>query len=159
MPARKQPIAKRKPGTAATPSSLILPEKLVTLVHHLRHEKVILDADLAELYGVTTKVLNQAVQRNLERFPSDFMFCLTEDEVAGLRCQIGIANAGPTSLRSQIATSKNAESSSRSQTAASNRGGRRTLPYAFTEQGVAMLSSVLRSSSTKSKYPRPRVAA
>jgi hypothetical protein len=59
MPARKQPIAKRKPGTAATPSSLILPEKLVTLVHHLRHDRVILDTDLAELYGVETGALNR----------------------------------------------------------------------------------------------------
>lgn len=101
----------------------------MTLVHHLRHEKVILDADLAELYGVAPKVLNQAVQRNLERFPTDFMFCLTEDEMAGLRCQIRIPNAGPAALRSQIVTPKNAESSLGSQTAASKRGGRPTLGY------------------------------
>lgn len=76
-----------------------------------------LDADLAALYGVETKVLNQAVKRNIARFPEDFAFQLTDDELAN--------------LRSQIVTS--------------NRGGRRYLPYAFTEQGVAMLSSVLRS--------------
>ena len=78
-----------------------------------------LDSDLAELYEVQTKVLNQAVKRNRDRFPEDFMFQLTKKEAE--------------SLRSQIVTSKE------------GRGGRRTLPYAFTEQGVAMLSSVLNS--------------
>lgn len=85
-----------------------------------------LDRDLAELYGVETKVLNQAVKRNPERFPEDFMFELTVEEFEVLRRQFGTS-----SLRSQIVTS--------------NRGGPRYLPYAFTEQGVAMLSSVLRS--------------
>jgi len=84
----------------------------------IRGKKVMLDFDLAELYGVETKVLTQAVKRNSSRFPADFMFRVTRQEVAG--------------LRSQIVTS-------------SSWGGRRTLPYAFTEQGVAMLSSVLRS--------------
>ena len=78
-----------------------------------------LDADLGELYGVTTKVFNQAIQRNMDRFPEDFMFRLTEEEYS--------------SLRSQFVTSK------------TGRGGRRYLPYAFTEQGVAMLSGVLNS--------------
>jgi hypothetical protein len=118
MPARKIPTAKRKPGTASTPTALLVPEKLVTLVHHLRHEKVILDSDLAELYGVTTSNLNKAVQRNIERLPPDFMFQLSEEEWENLRFQFGIS---------------------------SSYGGRRYLPYAFTEQGVAMLSSVLRS--------------
>lgn len=76
-----------------------------------------MDADLAKLYGVTTKVLLQSVKRNMARFPADFTFVLTRQEF--------------TILRSQIVTS--------------SWGGRRTLPYAFTEQGVAMLSSVLRS--------------
>ncbi len=84
----------------------------------LRGERVMLDADLAQLYGVETKALNQAVRRNAPRFPADFMFQLTPAETAA--------------LRSQTVTSK-------------KRGGRRTRPYAFTEQGVAMLSSVLRS--------------
>lgn len=79
-----------------------------------------LDSDLAALYQVAVKTLNQAVKRNIERFPEDFMFQLTEEEAE--------------SLRSQIVTSN-----------AARRGGRRYLPYAFTEQGVAMLSSVLRS--------------
>ena len=78
-----------------------------------------LDADLAELYGVTTGALNQAIQRNMDRFPEDFTFQQTEEEFAG--------------LRSQFVTSKK------------GRGGRRYLPYVFTEQGVAMLSGVLNS--------------
>jgi len=84
----------------------------------LRGQKVLLDMDLAELYGVDTKVLVQAIKRNSERFPADFMFQLTKQEVAN--------------LRSQFVTSR-------------SWGGRRYQPYAFTEQGVAMLSSVLRS--------------
>lgn len=89
----------------------------------VRAHKVMLDADLAALYGVSTKVLVQSVTRNLERFPQDFMFQLTEHEFRV--------------LRSQIVTSKS--------DSLEKRGGRRTLPYAFSEQGVAMLSSVLRS--------------
>ena len=85
----------------------------------IRGEKVLLDQDLAELYGVETKVLIQAVKRHRERFPDDFMFRLTSEEYAA--------------LRSQSVTSK------------TGRGGRRYPPYAFTEQGVAMLSSVLNS--------------
>ncbi len=78
-----------------------------------------LDQDLAGLYGVETKALTRAVRRNEDRFPADFMFRLTADEFADLRCQFGTSNAG--------------------------QGGRRYSPYVFTEQGVAMLSSVLRS--------------
>lgn len=92
----------------------------------IRGQKVMLDEDLAELYRVSTKRLNEQVKRNIKRFPEDFMFQLTKEEVNILRYQIDTS-----SLRSQIATSK--------------RGGRRYLPYAFTEQGVAMLSSVLNS--------------
>ena len=78
-----------------------------------------LDEDLSRLYGVETGALVRAVQRNAERFPSDFMFQLSDQEVAALRCQIGISKKG--------------------------RGGRRYLPYAFTEQGIAMLSGVIQS--------------
>lgn len=85
----------------------------------IRDQKILLDTDLATLYGVTTSALVQAVRRNLERFPSDFMFQLDASEWANLRSQTVISNAG--------------------------RGGRRYAPYAFTEQGVAMLSSVLNS--------------
>jgi len=84
----------------------------------LRGHRVMLDEDLASLYGVTTKQLNQQVKRNLARFPADFMFQLAAADVARLRSQSVTSN---------------------------KRGGRRTRPYAFTEQGVAMLSSVLRS--------------
>ena len=129
MPAKKKPAAKKK-AAALVPATFV-PEMIAPLVVVLRHEKVLLDSDLAELYGVTTGRLNEAVQRNLDRFPADFMFQLTEDE--------------HDRLLSQIAIAKNAESNLRSQSVTSKKGGRRTLPYAFTEQGVAMLSSVLRS--------------
>ena len=86
------------------------------------------DSDLADLYEIETKMLNRAVKRNITRFPANFMFQLTNEELESLRYQFGTSN---NSLKSQIAISK------------TGRGGRRTLPYVFTEQGVAMLSSVL----------------
>ncbi len=112
----------------------ILPvERIERAILVLRGHRVLLDADLAVLYGVETKALNRAVKRNIERFPADFMFQLTDDEVDLLRRHFGTSNAdGAESPRSQFGTSN-------------GRGGRRYLPYAFTEQGVAMLSSVLRS--------------
>jgi hypothetical protein len=100
-------------------------EKSILLI---RRQRVMLDSDLAELYGVPTKVLNQAVRRNQTRFPQDFMFQLTQQEFQSLRSQIVTS-----SFKSQIAISS------------ADWGGRRHPPYAFTEQGVAMLSSVLRS--------------
>jgi ORF6N domain len=113
------------------------PENVAQLVFFIRGEKVMLDADLALLYGVQTRVLLQAVKRNRTRFPDDFVFELTSDEFARLRSQTVISTTTTTGgsfpLRSQIVTSK------------AGRGGRRYRPYAFTEQGVAMLSSVLRS--------------
>jgi hypothetical protein len=157
MAAKKSTATKRKPAATGT---LLVPEKLTPLVHYLRHEKVILDSDLAELYGIETGRLNEAVKRNLDRFPEDFMFQLTEDELEALLSQFAIAKDAqshlrshtvtldPASepLRSQIATSRNADSALRHQSGkATSKGGRRTRPYAFTEQGVAMLSSVLRS--------------
>ncbi len=125
MPPKKNSPPRKSPV-------LFVPEKIAPLVHVLRHEKILLDSDLAELYGVPTKVLNQAVQRNLDRFPDDFMFQLTEDEMEILRSQSAILNTEPEPLRSQIVTLKRGQH-------------RKYLPYAFTEQGVAMLSSVLRS--------------
>lgn len=110
-------------------SNLAIPqERIERRILLIRGEKVMLDADLAELYGVETKVLNQAVRRNIERFPGDFMFQLSAEESENLRFHFGTS-----SLRSQFVTSKE------------GRGGRRYNPLAFTEQGVAMLSSVLRS--------------
>ena len=98
-----------------------------TRILHLRGQKVLLDADLAELYGVTTKALNQAVKRNISRFPEDFMFQLAPEEAEV--------------LRSQIVTSKILDVTEDKD----GRGGRRNPPSAFTEHGVAMLSSVLSS--------------
>ena len=99
-------------------------------IHEIRGERVMLDIDLAQLYEVETKVLNQAVKRNIKRFPEDFMFQLTKGEFEGLRSQ-SVTLKTSDSLRSQFVTS--------------NRGGVRYLPYAFTEQGVAMLSGILHS--------------
>jgi len=93
-------------------------ERILASIHLIRGEKVLLDSDLAALYGVETGALVRAVKRNLSRFPVDFMFQLTEAEWAHLRSQSGISSSW---------------------------GGRRFAPFAFTEQGVAMLSSVLRS--------------
>lgn len=100
-------------------------------IYEIRGERVLLDKDLAALYEVETKALNLAVKRNIKRFPSDFMFQLTNEEFEGLRFQIETSK-NIDSLRTQIATSK-------------GRGGTRYLPYAFTEQGVAMLSGILNS--------------
>jgi hypothetical protein len=93
-------------------------ERIERAILALRGHKIMLDADLASMYGVETKVLVRAVKRNKERFPNDFMFQLSHDEFESLRFHFGTSNSW---------------------------GGRRYLPYAFTEQGVAMLSSVLRS--------------
>ena len=121
------------------------PENLAKLVLLVRGEKVLLDTDLAELYGVEARVLNQSVARNRNRLPDDFMFQLTAEEWTAMRSIIVTASA-PKGGRSQTATSPLAVERLTSQIVMSNvRGGRRTLPYAFTEQGVAMLSSVLRS--------------
>lgn len=99
-------------------------------IYELRGERVMLDKDLAFLYETETKRLTEAVKRNIKRFPQDFMFQLTKDEFESIRFQMEALEIN-NSLRSQIATS--------------NRGGSRYLPYAFTEQGVAMLSGVLNS--------------
>ena len=104
-------------------SSILKQTAIESLIHEIRGQKVMLDFDLAELYQVETKRLKESVRRNIERFEGDdFMFELTSDEYNSLII----------SLRSQIATSN-------------ERGGRRHMPFAFTEQGVAMLSSVLKS--------------
>ncbi|MFQ5952314.1 MAG: ORF6N domain-containing protein [Candidatus Omnitrophota bacterium] len=99
----------------------VVPEnKIKGKIYQIRGRNVMLDEDLAELYVVETKQLTRQVRRNIDRFPNDFMFLLTNKELTNLRCQFG--------------TSKK-----------EGRGGRRYLPYAFTEQGAAMLSSVLNS--------------
>ena len=96
---------------------LVPHERIEKRIFEIRGKKVILDADLAELYAVETRALNQAVTRNIERFPDDFMFQLTEVEAKALK----------------------------SQSVTSNWGGRRYIPYAFTEHGILMLSNVLKS--------------
>jgi hypothetical protein len=115
-------VAQSKPSKASLRSQIVTsnaipPERIERRILLIRGHKVMLSVDLAELYSVEPRVLIQAVKRNLERFPDDFMFQLTDEEVANLKSQIVI----------------------------SSWGGARTRPYAFTEQGVAMLSSVLRS--------------
>ncbi len=100
------------------PGSIIPIERIQRAIYLVRQEKVMLDRDLALLYGVTTGNLNKAVKRNLDRFPADFMFQLSAEEAEALRFQSGSLKRGQHS---------------------------KYLPYAFTEQGVAMLSSVLRS--------------
>ena len=115
-------------------------------IYEIRGERVMLDFDLAQLYEVETKVLNQAVKRNIKRFPEDFMFQLTKEEFEALRFQIEtLENAD--SIRSQIVTLEN-NTSLRSQFASLKTGrGKHSkyTPYVFTEQGVAMLSGILHS--------------
>ncbi|EEI94298.1 putative toxin-antitoxin system, toxin component, Fic family [Sphingobacterium spiritivorum ATCC 33300] len=97
----------------------IIPKEIRNLIYTIRGKQVMLDSNLATLYEVETKILNKAVKRNLDRFPEKFCFQLTDEESDFLRFQIGTSNVG--------------------------RGGRRYLPYVFCEQGIAMLSAVLRS--------------
>lgn len=94
-------------------------EQIENMIYEIRGQRVMLDSDLAKLYGVETGALNRQVKRNVERFPEDFMFRLTEDEYNSLRCQFGISKQG--------------------------KGGRRYQPLVFTENGVAMLSGILNS--------------
>ena len=101
-------------------------KRIESMIFEIRGYQVMLDADLAKIYQVETRVLNQAVKRNVDRFPLEFMFQLTEEEYDSLRSKIVTSN-----LKSQIVTS--------------SWGGRRKLPFAFTEHGVIMLSSVLNS--------------
>ncbi|MEY2828355.1 MAG: hypothetical protein RIQ33_213 [Bacteroidota bacterium] len=97
-------------------------ERMINKIYIIRGQKVMLDTDLAELYEVDTFRLNESVRRNIERFPKDFMFQLNSEELKSLTSQFAMSNVKP-----------------------KGRGGRRTLPYAFTEHGILMLSSVLKS--------------
>jgi hypothetical protein len=112
---------------------VLKPENVAQLVFFVRGEKVMLDADLAKLYGVTTKALNQAMRRNKARFPEDFAFRLSREEFDNMRSQIVTTSRGRLGMWSQIVTTSQKYRRADS------------LPVAFTEQGVAMLSSVLRS--------------
>ena len=112
-------MSKSPLDSKAKDAVLIPPDRIERSILWVRDAKVLLDEELAEMYGVETKALVRQVKRNLDRFPDDFMFQLTADEWESLRCQIGTSNVG--------------------------RGGRRYAPFVFTEQGIAMLSSVLHS--------------
>ena len=152
-------MAKKKDIEKVESAPLQPLENIENLIQVIRGKQVILDRDLARLYGVETRVLNQAVQRNIERFPADFMFQLSKEEFENWKSQFAISNKDEFS-RSQIVTLNDDSKDLRSQFATSNvnsinltsqivisngRGGQRYLPYAFTENGIAMLSSVLRS--------------
>ena len=106
-------------------------QNIKAMIYKIRGYQVMMDADLAKIYQVETKVLNQSVKRNIDRFPPEFMFQLTKDEYENLKSQFVTSRAKYDNLKSQIATS--------------SWGGRRKLPFAFTEHGVIMLSSVLNS--------------
>jgi hypothetical protein len=110
------------------PTPLLIEDKILVI----RGQKVMLDSDLAKIYGIPTKRFNEQVKRNLERFPEDFMFQLTFEELTNLRSQF-VTSSGVESNWSQFATSS------------SKHRGKSYLPYAFTEHGIAMLSSVLNS--------------
>lgn len=113
-------------------------ENIASIIYFIRGEKVMLDMDLAALYGVETKKMKQTVRRNMKRFPADFMFELTREEYNSLRSQIvTLENLDNINLTTQIATSDENKS---------NRGKfSKYVPFAFTEQGVAMLSGILNS--------------
>jgi len=123
-------------------TSIVSIELIENRIYIIRGQRVMLDQDLARLYGVETRTLNQAVKRNIERFPEDFMFQLNEQDVESLRSQFVILEKKREGSQSEVGVL-------RSQFAILENEGRgkysKYLPYAFTEQGVAMLSSVLRS--------------
>jgi ORF6N domain len=115
------------------PKKLTFPDEgIETLIRKIRGTRVILDSDLAALYGVPTKRLNEQFKRNRKRFPGDFAFQLTSKEADSLRSQIATTSQSRTILKSQLATS-------------SSHGGRRSLPYAFTEHGALQAANILNS--------------
>ena len=129
----KTTMAKKNEIAKAESASLQPLENIENLIHVIRGKQVMLDVDLARLYGVETKRLNEQVKRNIERFPEDFMFQLSKEEAESSRSQFATLNEDGELSRSQFAT-------------LNGRGHNiKHLPYAFTENGVAMLSTVLRS--------------
>ena len=118
---------------ASSRKTLVVSEgQIDSMIRSIRGVRVMLDSDLAAIYGVSTKRLNEQVKRNLKRFPADFMFQLTAKESGALRPQIATGAKSRSILKSQIATS-------------SSHGGRRSHPYAFTEYGALMAANVLNS--------------
>lgn len=130
-------------GNAQTIQKTADVEVIKNRIYEVRGLRVMLDRDLAELYDVETRVLNQAVKRNIDRFPEDFMFRLNKSEWTGLKSQFVISKDNVSDIDIKDVNCKS--DSLKSQFVISNRGGDRALPYAFTELGIAMLSSVLRS--------------
>ena len=118
-------MAKRNDIVKAESQQLQLLENIENLIHVIRDKQVMLDRDLARLYGVETNRLNEQVKRNIERFPEDFMFQISKEEFECLRSHFATSNVKTIDLTSQIAISN-------------KRGGQRYMPYAFTENGVAM---------------------
>jgi hypothetical protein len=134
------------------PSDTMQPKKPIeSLILTLRGQKVILDADLAELYGVPTKVFNQAVKRNEDRFPEDFIFQLTDQEWSNLKSQFATSSSEVPPREvfapnwSQIATASPADSPMRSQIVTASKRNIRHRPHAFTEHGAIMAATVLNS--------------
>ena len=116
-----------------TGKSMLIPvERIERAIHEIRGQRVVLSHDLAELYGVTVKRLNEQVRRNIERFPRDFIFHLSGEEAADMRSQIATSIFGP-------------ESSSQNVALKPGWGGRRHLPFAFTEHGAVMAAKILKS--------------
>ena len=123
-------------------------ENIESMVYEIRGWKVMLDFDLARIYGYETRYLNRQVQRNIEKFPEDFMFQLTKEEIEKLvRCQFGTARKSVIESEDLVMSKKSASSGEqilKCQNVTSSWGGTRKLPYAFTEQGIYMLMTVLR---------------
>jgi hypothetical protein len=131
QPARKTPAQLKSSASLSSPRPRRnKPPAIESVIHTLRGERVILDADLARIYGVTTKVFNQAVKRNLGKFPADFMFRLTQKEMIDLQ-EAGIQQDA--AMRSQIVTA--------------SKRNLRHLPFAFTEHGAIMAANILNSPS------------
>ena len=126
MIARKKP-----PGTARAP------DRIEPLIFRVRGQRIVLDADLASLYGVSTTAFNQALKRNIHRFPNDFAFQLTAAEFRNLMSQTVTSSSQPADLKSK--------SEGISRTTDSSHGGRRKLPWVFTEHGALMAANILRS--------------
>jgi phage regulator Rha-like protein len=123
---------------------LIPDETIIRKIYVIRGHKVMLDFDLAVLYEVETKRLNEQVKRNIDRFPEDFMFRLTQREWEAMRSQIATASA-PDTMRSQIVTASKKDIRSQFATASQKKRNVNVTPYAFTEHGVTMLASILKS--------------
>ena len=130
-------MAPKKPSLSAEP--------LEPLILRLRGRRVMLDSDLARLYGVSTKRFNEALKRNKERFPDDFAFRLTATELSILRSQIATSRLQVPEIKNEIHLRSQAMTSSSAQSTTDPWGGRRSSPWAFTERGALMAANILRS--------------